>query len=107
LREEKIKNYRSYITDQILYDIYKKQTSRMVWFGHVWRVDRQVIKEVLVNKINKKRPLGIPRTRWVDVVNIKNIKKDSVFDDAYDREKWRGFVMALNGLTRKTKKKKT
>jgi len=44
-------------------------------------------------------------TRWVGVVaqDIKNIKVDSVFDDAYDREKWRGVVMAamaLNGLTR-------
>jgi len=36
----------------------------------------------------------------VDVVaqDIKNIKEDSVFDNAYDREKWRGFVIALNGL---------
>jgi len=52
------------------------------------------MKEVLVNKINKKRPIGRPRTRWVDVVaqDIKDIKEDSVFDDAYDREKWRGYM---------------
>jgi len=32
----------------------------------------------------------------MDVVaqNIKNIKENSIFDDAYDRVKWRGFVMA-------------
>jgi len=58
------------------------------------------MKEVIVNKINKKRPLGRPRTRWVDVVvqDIKDIKEDSVFDDAYDREKWRGYVMAMMAL---------
>lgn len=64
------------------------------------------MKDILVNKINKKRPLGRPRTRWVDVVTqaIKNIKEDSIFDAAYDTEKWKGFVMAtmatmVNGLT--------
>jgi len=34
--------------------------------------------------------------------DIKDIKEDSVFDDEYDREKWRGYVMAviaLSGLT--------
>jgi len=40
----------------------------------------------------------------MDVVaqDIKDIKDNSVFDDVYDREKWRGYVMevmALNGLT--------
>ncbi|KAF0759756.1 Uncharacterized protein FWK35_00005751 [Aphis craccivora] len=44
------------------------------------------------------------RTRRMDVVaqDIKDIKDNSVFDDVYDREKWRGYVMevmALNGLT--------
>lgn len=80
------------------------KSKRLEWFGHVWRADGQVLKEVLVNKINKKRQLERPRTRWVDVVaqDIKGIKEDSVFDDEYDREKWRGYVMAamaLNGLT--------
>jgi len=26
--------------------------------------------------------------------DIKNIKEDSIFDDVYDREKWRGFMIA-------------
>ncbi|KAF0767193.1 Uncharacterized protein FWK35_00016239 [Aphis craccivora] len=62
---------------------------RLECFGHVWKADGQKIKEVLVNKINKKRPLGRPRTRRVDVIaqDIKNIKEESSFDDAYDREK--------------------
>lgn len=40
-----------------------------------WRADGQLIKEVLINKINKSRPTGRPKTRWVDVVaqDIGNI----------------------------------
>lgn len=44
MKEGKIKKYRSYIINQILYLSYIK--SRLEWFGHVWRADVQVIKEV-------------------------------------------------------------
>jgi len=45
------------------------------------------MKEVLVNKINRNRPLGGPRTRWVNVIaqDIENIKKDLTFDDANNK----------------------
>jgi len=61
---------------------------RLEWFGHVRRADGQIMKEVLVNKINKKHPLRRLRTQWADVVaqDIKNIKEDSIFDNAYGRE---------------------
>jgi len=51
---------------------------RLEWFGHVWRADGQVIKEVLVNKTNGKRPLERPRTRWMDVIaqDIENTKEN-------------------------------
>jgi len=40
----------------------------------------------------------------VDVItqDIENIKEDSAFDDAYDREKWRGFVMAAMAFNEPT-----
>jgi len=40
----------------------------------------------------------------VDVVaqDIKDKKEDSVFDDGYDRERWRGYVMAAMALNRLT-----
>lgn len=49
---------------------------------------RNLMKEVLVKKINEKCPLG-RITRWVDVIpqDIKNIKEESTFDVAYKREK--------------------
>ncbi|VVC31329.1 Hypothetical protein CINCED_3A000160 [Cinara cedri] len=61
------------------------KSKRLEWFGHVWRANGQVIKEV--------------KTRWMDVIaqDIKNVEESS-FDDAYDREKWRGVVMAAMAL---------
>lgn len=35
---------------------------------HAWKADRQLIKNVLINKVNKMRPLGRSKTRWIDVV---------------------------------------
>jgi len=35
----------------------------------------------------------IGRPSWMPWL-VKDIKEDSIFDDAYDREKWRGFMMA-------------
>jgi hypothetical protein len=29
--------------------------------------------------------------------DVKSIEKESSIDEAYDRKKWRGFAMALNG----------
>ncbi|KAL4084839.1 hypothetical protein QTP88_027723 [Uroleucon formosanum] len=45
-----------YNKPDILYFIRKK---RLEWFGHAWRADGQLIKKVLINKIDKTRP---PRT---------------------------------------------
>jgi len=72
------------------------RSKRLEWFGYVWRADEQVVKEVMVSKINRKRPLRRPMTQWMDVIaqDIENIKKNSTFDEAHDREKWRSFVMA-------------
>jgi len=36
---------------------------RMEWFGHVWRADNDIIKKVLTETIQKKRPIVRPRTR--------------------------------------------
>jgi len=34
----------------------------------VWRADGDLLKNILIGKINKKLPLGRPRTRWKDTV---------------------------------------
>jgi len=75
---------------KVNWHIYIIKSKRLKWF--VWRADGQVVKEILVNKINGKNPLGRPRTRWVVVITqgIKDIKINSIFDDIYYREKWEG-----------------
>jgi hypothetical protein len=47
------------------------KSRRMRWTGHVERMGERNAYRILVGKPGGKRPLGIPRRRWVD-----NIKKD-------------------------------
>jgi len=58
-----------------LYELYGKpnivsylRTKRVEWFGHVWKAESDILKNVLTETIHKKRPLGRPRTRWKDAV---------------------------------------
>lgn len=37
----------------------------MEWFGYIWRAEGDILHKVT---IQKKRPLGRPRTRWKDAV---------------------------------------
>jgi len=55
-----------------------------------------------VEKMNKKRLLGRPRTRWIDVVakDLKSIDQNVTFEFTYNRERWRDLLkapMVLNG----------
>jgi hypothetical protein len=57
---------------------------------------------ILVGKPNGKRPLGIPRLRWIN--NIKMDLKKISWDDtdwidlAKDRDQWRALVSAVMNL---------
>jgi hypothetical protein len=42
--------------------------ARLEWADHGWRGDSIIIKMVLVNKLNKKRPRGRPKQRWLDII---------------------------------------
>uniref|UniRef100_A0A2S2PQV7 Uncharacterized transposon-derived protein F52C9.6 n=1 Tax=Schizaphis graminum TaxID=13262 RepID=A0A2S2PQV7_SCHGA len=91
-----------------LYNLYEKpniltciRCKRLEWL-HVWRADRDLLKNVLIRKINKKRPLGRPRTRWKDTAekDMRLIDEDATLDWTLNREKWRGLLVAaqvLNG----------
>jgi len=57
------------IEQQTKYSIAFIRNKRLEWFGHTWSCYGLLIKKVLVEKINKTRPLGRPRTRWIDVIN--------------------------------------
>jgi hypothetical protein len=79
------------------------KSRRMGWVGHVARMgEKWNVYRLLVGKPEGKRPLGIPRRKWID-----NIKMDlleigvSVVDWiglAQDRYRWRALVNAVMNL---------
>jgi len=50
------------------------RSKRLVRFGHVCGTNGQLTKEILVNKTNRKRPLGRPGTRWAYVSSPRRRK---------------------------------
>jgi hypothetical protein len=77
--------------------------SRRILAGHVARMrEKRNAYRVLVGKPEGKRPLGIPRHRWVD--NIRMDLGEVGWDDvdwigvAQDRKSWRALVNSVLNL---------
>jgi hypothetical protein len=73
------------------------KSRKMRWAGHVARMgETRNAYRILVGKPEGKRPLGIPRRRWVD--NIKMDLREIGWDGvdwnelAQDRDQWRALV---------------
>ena len=79
------------------------KSRRMRWAGHVTRMgkDREVYR-VLVGKSEGKRPLGRPRSRWEDNINMDLQEIGGVRGDwmelAQDRDGWRSLVGAVRNF---------
>jgi hypothetical protein len=79
------------------------KSRRMRWAGHVARMaERRVVYRVLVWKPEGKRPLGRPRRRWED--NIEMDLHEVGYGDmdcielAQDRDRWRALVNAVMNI---------
>jgi hypothetical protein len=79
------------------------KSSTMRWAGHVARMgENRNVYRLLVGKPERKRPLGRPRSRWID--NIKMGLLDiglNVVDwigAAQDRYRWRALVNSVMNL---------
>jgi len=60
---------------------------------HAWRADGHLIKNVLVNKINKIKLLKRPKTQWIDVVakDLLIINQNAPLEIAYQKDRWKDF----------------
>jgi hypothetical protein len=70
---------------------------RLIWAGHAWRSQNPLIRMVLEENPNGKRPLGRPRRRWEDGVR-DDVKALGGGEDwrlqASNRENWRQGCMS-------------
>jgi hypothetical protein len=79
------------------------KSRRMRWEGHVARMgEKRNAYRILVEKPERKRPLGRPRRRWVDNIkmDLREVGWDGVdwTDIAQDRDQWRALVNTVLNL---------
>jgi hypothetical protein len=79
------------------------KSRRMGWAGHVARMGEKMnAYRILVGKLEGKRSLGRPRSKWVN--NIKIDLREIGWDDmdwidlAQDRDQWRALVNIVMNL---------
>jgi hypothetical protein len=78
------------------------ESRRMRWAGHVAWMGKTNSYRILLGKPEGKRPLGRPRCRWVDSIEIdvREIVWDGMdwIDLAQDRDRWRALVIMVMNL---------
>ena len=79
------------------------KSRRMRWAGHVARMgEGRGVHRVLVRKLEGKSPLGRPRRRWEDNINmdIREVGGSCVdrMELAQDRDRWRALVNTVRNL---------
>ena len=80
-----------------------QEVVRMRWAGHVARMgEERRVYRVLVGKPEGKRPMGRPRSRWVDNFRTDLQEVGCGYMDwigrAQDRNRWRTLVSAVINL---------
>jgi len=71
------------------------ERSQLRWCGHLSRMPQERLpKQVLLGKVKGKRPVGRPRTRWVDYIedlgwNRLGLQPSEMLAAVADRDVWR------------------
>jgi hypothetical protein len=76
---------------------------RLRWAGHVARMgEKRTLYSLFVGEPEGKRPLGIPRCRWIDNIKIDLLEIElsgvNWIGLAQDRDRWRALVNAVMKL---------
>ena len=78
------------------------KSRRMRWVRHIARMGERSACRVLVGKLERKRPLVRPRSRWEDNIRmgLHEVEYEGVDwnDVAQDRDRWRALVSAVMNL---------
>jgi hypothetical protein len=78
------------------------KSRKMRWAGHVARMEGRGVYRLLVGRPEGKRPLGRPRHRWEDNIqmDLREIGIDGAnwIQLAQDRVQWRAFVDTMMNL---------
>jgi len=79
------------------------KSRKMRWSGHVARMgEERGVYRILVEKPERKRPLGRPRRRWTDNIRPDLQEVGCGYMDliwlAQDRDRWRTLVSAVMNL---------
>ena len=79
------------------------KSKRMRWAGHVARMGKERgVHSVLLGKLERRRPLGRPRRRWVDNIRMDLQDVGCGYMDwiglVQDRDRWRTLVSAVINL---------
>jgi hypothetical protein len=72
------------------------KSRRVVWEGHIARMERRDAYGILVGKPEGRRSLGRRRRRWVDNIKIdlreRVLGRMNLIDLTQNRDQWRDFV---------------
>jgi len=76
------------------------KSRKMSWAGHVGRMgEGRDVHRVLVGKPEGKRPLGRPRRRWEDNINLREVGGGGDWMElAQDRDRWWALVNTVMNL---------
>ena len=73
--------------DEIKKNVFKKR--RLRWFGHVIRMgEERIYKKMLHTKMEGKRPLGRPGTRWIDQIRKDIEMRGETWKEIQEIRKW-------------------